>query len=386
MTHLARMILSLGAIAVLATGCGTTVAGTAVPDPNAPAVKLDTGGLSTKPRTPTAPGSQRKVLGANMVSERAVLLSDIDPTYVEGGAQTAVTARNFISLGTEDTDRIAKRGMVYGFSDRRSPVKNSNEGLSIYLIRMTDEAAAKGAVDDFRAEDGATEPFPERPEVSVRKTAPDDTFKFTRYTAYTAVGPLLTIVSPWATDENKARDLITKTIDAQKVKLTGFTSPGPSDIAGLPLDKDGIVSLTVTPEQIDGGTFNNFFGFFERPAALHWDDNPVTAAKIFDETGMDLVGLGRNTVYRTRDAAAAKRFADLAESEWLGHLVSAQPFTIDGLPDAKCRTHKLWEGSDNQLVTCYLAVGRYVSAFTDSQAVRVRQVTSAAYLILKHAE
>jgi hypothetical protein len=295
-------VLSLGLAASLATGCSSTVSGKAVPDPDAPAIRLDTGGLSTKPRTPAAPGSQRKVLAANMLSERAVLPSDIDVTYVTGGAQTAVTARNFISLESADTDRIGKRGMVYGFSDHRGPVKNSNEGLAVYLIRMTDEAAARGAVDDFRTEGRATESMPERPDLTVRKTAPDETSKFTRFTAFAAVGPVLIVASPWGADEAKARDLLAKTVDAQRTRLAGFTSPGSSDLASLPLDQDGIVSHTVTPDPIDGGSFMNFFGFFERRASLHWDDNPITAAKIFEETGMDLMGLGKNAVYRTRES------------------------------------------------------------------------------------
>ncbi|KXO99414.1 Uncharacterised protein (plasmid) [Tsukamurella tyrosinosolvens] len=118
--HLTRTIVSLAAAGTLLTGCSTVVPGTAVPDPDAAAIKLDTGGLSTKPRTPTAPGSQRKVLAANMLSERTVIPSDIEAAYTDGGAQTAVTARNFISLESEDTDRIAKRGMLYGFMDTRS--------------------------------------------------------------------------------------------------------------------------------------------------------------------------------------------------------------------------------------------------------------------------
>lgn len=386
MTQIARTVLGLGIVAALATGCGTVVPGTAVPDQDALEIKLDTGGLSTKPRVPEAPGSQRKVLAANMLGERTVLVSDIDPTYVDGGAQTAVVARNFISLASEDTERLAKRGFVYGFSDSRRPVKSSNEGLSLYVIRMADEAAAKGAVDDFRTDGKATEPLPERPDIAVRKTLPDDTFEFTRFTAYASVGPLLVIASPFGTDENKARGLITKTIEAQWNKLAGFTSPASSDLPGLPLDKDGIVSRTIKPEPIEGGTFENFFGFLEKTGSRHWDDNPVTAAKIFDETGMDLVGIGRNTVYRTRDDAAAKRFLELAETEWLGKLVAQSPFSIDGLPDAKCRTHKLYESSDSSLYTCYVAVGRYVSGFTAKQAAQVRQVTSAAYLILKSAE
>ena len=385
--RLTRTMISLAAAGTLLTGCGTVVPGTAVPDPDAPAVKLDTGGLSTKPRTPTAPGSQRKVLAANMLSERTVIPSDIESAYTDGGAQTAVTARNFISLESEDTDRIAKRGMLYGFMDTRSIAsKSTDEGLAIYVIRMTDEAAAKGAVADFRTEGKATEAVPAPADLAVRKTPPNDTLKYTRFTALTSVGPHLIIASPWGTDENKARGLIAKTVDAQRDLLAGFTSPGSSDLAGLPLDKDGIVSFTVVPDQAEAGSFDAVYGFHEQRTSRHWDDNPITAGKLFADTGMDLVGHGKNTVYRTRDTAAAQQFIDRAASEWLDKLPSARPFAVDGLPTAKCRSHTLWVGSDTPRYTCYIAVGRYISTFTDNQAARVRQVTSAAYLILKDAK
>ena len=35
--------------------------------------------------------------------------------------------------------------------------------------------------------------------------------------------------------------------------------------------------------------------------------------------------------------------------------------------------------------TCYVTSGRYVSEYTDTQIARVKQVTSAGYLILRHA-
>ncbi|WP_248490852.1 hypothetical protein [Tsukamurella sp. PLM1] len=62
-----------------------------------------------------------------------------------------------------------------------------------------------------------------------------------------------------------------------------------------------------------------------------------------------------------------------------------EPFAIDGLPGAQCRTYSDSTFSETRRATCSIAVGRYTSVFTDVQVEKVRQVTSAAYLILRGA-
>ena len=150
------------------------------------------------------------------------------------------------------------------------------------------------------------------------------------------------------------------------------------------------IAPTVAPERAKGGTFTSEYGFRGRREALEWDDAPIGTAKVFEEVGMDLSGVGRNTVYRVRDAAGATKLieydiAHIDAQKSLGDkadYTKIAPMTIDGLPSARCRS---FDYSDTRYATCYVAVGRYVSEYTAAQPAIVAQVTAAAYLVLRHA-
>ncbi|MCA4997903.1 hypothetical protein HWD35_24600 [Tsukamurella tyrosinosolvens] len=385
-----RVTAALIATALLVTGC-TTVAGTAVPEPQAQALHGGTGGLPTAPREATAPGAQRKVLAANTLSDRMVLPTDIDRSLTVGNPQTAVRASNLVALDGLDQDRLAKRGMLYGFSEvREAPDRaTSGDGITITLVRMPDEAAAKGAVEDLRTQEKARAvAVPGRDDIPAYKIPAGDNRVFTTITGYAAFGPLLLIASPRSKDEGKLVGWLTKAVDLQRDRLAGFTSPASADLANLPVDKDGIVGLTVTPDRIEPGRFEQYWGFQTRTAQLHWMDDPVKAAALFDEVGMDLVGVGTNAVYRTRDGQAAARMLEQLTKD-LAAEAGATAFTIDGLPSAQCRSVPLDTSPYSSATakhTCYVAVGRYMSAYTGIQLERTRQVTAAAYLVLRSAK
>ncbi|BDH55928.1 hypothetical protein [Tsukamurella sp. PLM1] len=287
----------------LVTGCSTVVSGTATPDPEALEIRLNTGGLPTEPRTPETSNTQQKVLAANELADRMVLPTDLDPSFTRPGmlsVRAVVQSGNLKNtLEDADAERIGQRGLLYGFvSGRNTSAEKVDSGITMIVLRMTDDGAASGVVDDFRSKGGGSEVVDGRTEWAVRKAGPKQYQDYTVFTAYMAIGPLVVIAVPWADDEARARGMVPRAMDAQARLLAGFTSAGRAELAGLPADKEAIVSYTVAPEPIEAGKFESDYGFRGRRAALHWDSSPVETAKLFEEVGMDLAGVGRNTVFR----------------------------------------------------------------------------------------
>ncbi|GAA1071660.1 DUF7373 family lipoprotein [Tsukamurella spumae] len=392
---LVAVLVSAGALA----GCATTIDGTAVADPSAEAIRLDHGNFSVDPRVVKASAVQRKVLAANILTNRMVFPWDVDPEFTVtwmSSAHAVVQASNLTELKDGDDNEeqlgvamqkpLTDRSMVYGMATSRiAESDGSTRYLNLSLIRMPDDAAAAGAVDDYRRAIGAeviTLPGVSGAAAMERRIEGKDYFS-TRTTVrvLAAAGSHVIVVaaSDKGTDGARVRGYAQKAIAAQQAQLRGFTSPGPADLAGLPVDHDGIVSHTVAPEPIDDGRFQPDFGFRESRAALAWMTDPVDAARRFEEAGVDLVGVGRNNVYRAADPAGAAKLADHLASRERG---ASRRFSIDGLPTARCVAYKASAVSAERF-GCYVPVGRYVSEFHGEQRKNVEQVSSAAYLLLR---
>lgn len=385
MTRRGPIAISLALAAVL-TGCSTSVVGQAVPD-SAKSVKLDTGTFNTEPRKVPAgepTDSERKVVAAGLLADRMVLPNEFNSEYIGTGVRVITASHQFTTLDPLDATRIGVRGMVYAFSDSRrasrTPIEN---GMRVILIRMKDDAAAAGAIDDVRGAN-PTEPLPGRPDLLVQLKPPKQS-KATEITTMFAVGPLLVVATAWHEDITKSRALLPQIVDKQRERLAGFAAPSLADLATLPMDRDSIVSYTVTPDAPEPNTVTTYAGYYTRTAQLHWNVDPAASQPIYEETGMDLVGVGGNTVYRTRDDAAAKRLVELESAHTLKGKMNVQPVTIKGVPDAYCRSYGIGTASDPYFA-CWIAVGRYVSEFIDKQPTKTFQATAAAYRVLQQAK
>ncbi|WP_019200727.1 hypothetical protein [Tsukamurella sp. 1534] len=381
--------LTIAVVASLTAGCSTVVEGTAVPDPNDPLVTLDAGGISTKPRKVETSKDQQDVLAANILAEKTLYAWDVDPTYVKlesFGVRAAAQSSNLSDVvDGADADAIGRRGMLYGFvSGRSNDAPGQREGLSVAVLRMNDEAAARGALDDHRTRVGAgAERIGDRTDIVATKRDPTSSRPNTVYAIMAAVGPHLIVVRSGVADAAKSRDHAVVAVDKQRDLLAGYTSPGADTLDSLPADKDDIVSHTVTPDPLEQGKLTLEYGFREGRAPLHWDTDPLATARLLEDSGIDLVGIGRNAVYRARDDSGAQRFVDAA-SRLLSKEEQSAEFSIDGLPSAKCRTYAV-KGTIEMVTraTCYVSQGRYVAEYSDQQKERVRQVTSAGYLLLR---
>lgn len=193
--------------------------------------------------------------------------------------------------------------------------------------------------------------------------------KATEVISYTAVGSLLVIVAAWHEDIAKSRALLPQIVDKQRERLAGFSAPGLQDLSSVPIDRDNIVSYTVTPDAPEPNTVTTYAGYYTRTAQLHWNVDPAANQPIYEETGMDLVGVGGNNVYRTRDPAAAKRFIELDSALTLKDKTNVQPVTIKGVPDAYCRSYGIG-GVASEL---YYLVGSRSAATSPSSSTSSRR-------------
>lgn len=375
------------ALSAVLTGCSTAVAGQAVPD-QAKVVRIDTGNFNTEPRKvpPREPtDSERKVVAAGLLADRMVLPNEFNAEFIGTGVRVITASHQLTTLDPLDATRIGVRGMVYAFSDSRrasrQPVEN---GMRVVLIRMRDDGAAAGAIGDVRGAN-PTETLPGRPDLVVQLKPPKQS-KATEITTMFAVGPLLVVATAWHEDITKSRELLPQIVDKQRERLNGFTAPSLADLATLPMDRDNIVSYTVTPDAPEPNTLTTYAGYYTRTAQLHWNVDPAANQPIYEETGMDLVGVGGNNVYRTRDAAAAKRFIELDSALTLKDKTNVQPVVIKDVPDAYCRSYGIGGVASELYYACWVAVGRYVSEFVDKQPTKTFQATAAAYRVLQRAK
>jgi hypothetical protein len=375
---------ALVTVGLLTAACAQSVTGTAVPDPSSSLADLNTGGFSTTPRKVTTSPAQQRVLAANLLADKMVFPWSIDSALTNEQLNTnALVQPSNLSLTVDQTTlaSLTTRGILYGYTSARADTANpTTKALIIGLWRMTDDAAAKGAVNDERTRySSRLVSLPGKPDTVAARL--NDSIE-----SMTAIGPLLVYVWAKAPDVATQTDYVNRTIDAQRTMLNGFTAPDLSGVSQLPADRDSIVSYTVEPEPIAEGRFEPEYGFKTAHAQLHNDDEPIQSAQLFDESGMDLVGIGRNHVYRFRDEAGAQHLMD-AWMDLIAKRDGAQRATVTGLPAAKCYTFNISSGVTKQPYTsCYVTVGRYMSEYSDPNADKAEQVTSAAYLVLRQAK
>jgi hypothetical protein len=110
--------------------------------------------------------------------------------------------------------------------------------------------------------------------------------------------------------------------------------PTPADkLADLPVDPSGWLLARTLDANDSPGTIG---GVWEPNAWLHFEDDPIAAAALFADAGVDWVAQAAATVYQTRDAEAgaimlAKMIAALSATPSV-EAASAVP----GLPQARC--------------------------------------------------
>lgn len=382
-----RRVFAVVAAGLLATGCSTTVPGTPVADPSSLAASLDVGSFPTTPREIQKPSpAVGRTLEASRLADTAPFLTDIDPALRYNG-KVYLGAAKGIALGLSIGDSVAdavgpfELGFVASADDVVPGSKSTDRDKSMVLavIRKDSAAAAKAA---------AASPAFVKPGTGInayeKKTIAipgfPDAQAYSTYWEYNKNTTIMAITSSGeyviAVYTSLPAASVADAFGKQRDGLAGFDSTPIGELTTLPADPDHVVALTLPDDSAAWAT--------PRSGAARTDDI-TTTREFFEQGGVDVIGYGDSTVYRASgdDAATklARQFADRAKGF---HPEAAEPDTRLA-PGAHCLTYPEYSGAKSTETSCWIAVGRYVSGYSDKQELKAVQATNASYQILHRA-
>jgi hypothetical protein len=399
MRTLARIALSVTMVALLSSGCGTTIAGTAVKAPGAgPADGVDTALLDVG-NFPTTPQPARGEAGdqlqgsfaeARRLASNVVGPWEVDPDLIDYVQLESGVVKNYDAvsalLGTPIGDGLATHNLVTGFSSSRHTDKGPYKGLLNIVLELASPADATAAVTSMASKSASlTMPFADTPIPTQHFSIPRYpgstalTYQFTSQypdpgqtrvavTALTAHGQyVLAQTATSAQNPDIAAQLIATALDLQQPLVDTF-KPTPRDqLSHLPLDPNGLLAHTI-PARPENET--NSDGIYDPHGALHLaSEDPVHLQALFKSAGTQQVAYTVELrVYQTPDASAATRLvADMTGPQQAGG--------ITGMPKAKCFAETLgfW---------CVAAADRYAYQIQNEQQTALHQMMAAQYRIL----
>jgi hypothetical protein len=267
------------------------------------------------------------------------------------------------------------------FEHQRLDIRSGKIGV----LRMESPAAASAAVSSrlLDQDPGVRPGTPPKQAVVVPG--------FSSAIAFTESTPALGVVSTTAylayrqyvlfssgsVSTDQARAYFTAQID----RLAGF-SPTPIDgVLNLQLDSDSIARYTLPPAY----ERRTRTGGVPLAAAVAAERDLISTRKMFADYRVEAVGYGASTVFRVRDADAAKGFQDERIAEFERAHEGFGVVGIAGVPGAACRLLPRFTSEGEGLNWCTVQVGRYVAEFGVGQERQARQGIAASYLILKAA-
>ncbi|MGZ9825309.1 DUF7373 family lipoprotein [Tsukamurella ocularis] len=387
---------AVGAALVAAlTGCTTSIPGTPVADTSAE-VRLDTGGYPTSPRqVPTRTGADVRVQPSFELGEYLIVPPDLQAGF-DDGAKTAVPSLPSVvaiaaDLGEKQALILAHDRYVGGAisANQRAAEPGVAEPprMTTYLLRYqttkaVDEVSAKiKALPRTTAE---AKGLPGRPESFEAPAVSDGSAPVW----YIPRGDYLLGVAFKGIPRAEAESLANRWVDRQIPKLAELKLTA-DEMLSMPADRDGILSYTIPGvETIEDVQFE--LGYM-RPRT--WAQLVVTkwadSIALMERAGVDLVGSGATKVFRARDAASARYYAD-AERQTSSSYVNTYTTTAApaGVPGARCGTGKTTaNGTERAYYTCNVVVGRYYAQTGSVSTIQqAHQQISAQYLILQSAK
>lgn len=191
---------------------------------------------------------------------------------------------------------------------------------------------------------------------------------------------LITWTSP---DLDSLTELAEKTYAAQIPLLEQLPPLSKREALELPYDPDQMFKRALTPEDYFFSPSLGSTAVHTPRGILHWAAEPGPSKKAMEEHGVDRIAMTEdNLLWRTRDAAAAKGFAEtrLTESKWT-------PLDApEDVPGVRCaEDSREYDGSDTRY-GCVVVYDRYVAQVHSGQPVDVRQRAAAQYALLANAQ
>jgi hypothetical protein len=384
------------AAAALVAGCGTKTdqpgTSSTASKPGAVDVSaLDVGNYPTKPQPALgAAGTPARsaITDAQRLADFVLGPWDVDPTLIGSYASTALVLKGADALRLiVPKDVAAAAGhqpFVNGFYSARQGTDKTI--LINAVLRYPDAGTAQAAATDMvqtalnEAASGATRskvPVPGHPDTLTSSYPFTDPVVGKEQSTVLALTPHGTYVLLQLAQSYQGLDaavgLVAKTLDAQAPLIDQFTPTAVADFAGLPLDPTGLLARTLLVPAKEASVVQNWV--YAARGALHFQTDPVAAAKLFSDTGTDAVANGKTSVYKTSAPAAAGTLgAAFVKQVTATGAKPADP--VKGLPASSCL--QTADGGSY----CTATAERYLIEVQGAQVRDVHQMLAAQSALL----
>ncbi|WP_159103234.1 hypothetical protein [Tsukamurella sp. 1534] len=378
------------ALGVVLAGCSTTVPGAPEADPAAVAATLDTGSFPKAPMD-VAPLDDvaAKTLEAGRLADTLPLVNTFDPDLRYNGSGYLGTPSMMALQMTLSSD-VSKAagdfvlGAMFGANDAKPGSGKRKKDMAVAVLRMADAGAANRAMEykDFGKADAGDQPrtpvtLPGHPSAKAVSTE-WKSLGTTTFTAMMASGEYVLAATATTVDPADGPKRLSDFFSDQQKALADFKAVPLDKLTAQQPDPNGVVRLALPQDPKTWTTATKAAGR---------NDDVVAAEKRMKDAGVDYIGYGESTVFRTKDAAAATGFAK-SVGDWYRETYpdGSASSAIKAAPGSLCWTYPRYKGSKDSKTACAVAHGRYVATVSDEQAVKAIQAINASYRILSDTE
>lgn len=383
------LVAACGAAAALLLAACSSTSGTPTAAPSSTPY-LDVGQFPVTKRTIDAPATPRaaRPLEIQRMFTTMPIVTDIVPTmkYVASihNALPAVLADSF-GAGVAHAMAAAQFGISIDYRDKLD-TEGAGEFL-VVLIRMPSADAANAAVADPQVMGTDGPILGHAPKTKSALTIPEQptalAFATTGVNSTSTVALMAHdrfVIGVWTSLTDSASS-IGEYLKQQLKGLDGFAATPDDKLTALPPDsEDGVRALTLPYVSKDDSTIFTD-GWATVGGYPSQTREPAQERTDLTDAGVDVIGLGASTTYRTRDSAGASLLADRLIAAQSLEIPGGSTWTVADIPNSKCYTAR--DTPTHGVARCVVPVGRYLAEYSSPQPAKTKQGIAAAYLILR---
>lgn len=351
--------------------------------------KLDVGPYPTEPSAPLGVSGDPQrgvVIEAQRMANNVVGPWEVDSALTASfgfGALVLHSAQAMTLIGPAEFAAVAGgHNFVNGFASAR--VAENKKMLLNAVLRFADEGAAAAAAADFadsalqqQGVDGPARPvsIPNHPDAQANQytTVDRKTGKWTAVRSFTPHGQYVLMQLGQATDGlDPALALVAKAIELQAPAIDDFRATDLSEFADISIDPTGLLARTLPAPEEDASTSDN--ATYEQRGALQFQSDPVRSAKLFTDTGTDLVAMAKTNVYQSKDADGAAKIVGGFYAELQPTSRPANP--VKNMPDSRCLE------LEDKAFYCLATADRYAIETSGPNLLDTQQQVAAQYVML----
>lgn len=381
------------AIAMLSAACSSTVAGTPLKATGAQGAldfdRLDVGPYPTEPSQPLGVAGdplRGMVIEAQRMANHVIGPWEVDPALTDWfgfGAMVLPKAQALGLIGPGELGMVASRhNFINGFATARTEA--DKKLLLNAVLRFPDDEAAAAAADALgqsaMQQQGADGPaqtmtIPGYPDAKANTYTMVDRQDGKRYAvrSFAARGPyVLMQLGQSAEGAEQAGQLVAKTLDLQGPEIDSFRATAPSEFSDISIDPTGLLARVIPVEAPDPMLTKNTT--YEQRGALHFQSDPTRSAKLFADTGTDLVAMAKASVYEAENPAGAKGVVDEFYAEVSPKAKPANP--VRNMPDSRCMQ------LEDSSFYCLVTADQYAIEAAGPTLLNAQQLAAAQYVML----